>query len=147
MKKNSINLLEYKLTSQQEVAVGMILDGKSDLEISRKLNMRRQTINVWRNHHVEFMLELKLRRGQAWEKQQEKLSQLVERALDMLTKYLDHENETVRLTAAMAILRMRATQENLKIKETMEMNGSYHEIGSKLLRIADQTNPKERESK
>jgi DNA-binding NarL/FixJ family response regulator len=53
-----------ELTPQQEAAVAMILDGKSDGEISELLKMRRQTVNEWRNHHTAFRLEVKLRRDQ-----------------------------------------------------------------------------------
>ena len=66
-----------ELTPQQEAAVAMILDGKSDGEISERLKMRRQTVNEWRNHHTAFRMEVKLRREQTWETQQKKLSQLV----------------------------------------------------------------------
>ncbi len=120
------------LTPQQEAAVAMVLDGKSDGEISELLKLRRQTVNEWRNHHTAFRFELKLRREQTWETQQKKLSQLVEKALDLLGEYLEHENEQVRLMAALYLLRLPATQENLKSKETMDVKSRYLEVDRKL---------------
>ena len=69
MENNHIGFEETnadQLTPQQEAAVGMVLEGKSDTESSRELKMRRQTVNEWRNHHTAFRLEVKQRRTQAW---------------------------------------------------------------------------------
>ena len=103
MENNTIGFKETnagELTPQQEAAVAMVLDGKSDTEISRELKMRRQTVNEWRNHNIEFMLELKMRRDQVWEKQREKLGEAVEKALDVLIGYLEHDDEEIRLKTA-----------------------------------------------
>lgn len=110
-----------ELTPQQEAAVAMILAGKSDGEISGLLNVRRQTVNEWRNHHTAFRLEVKLRRKQAWETQQKKLSKLVEITLDILGECLEHQDEQVRLMAVLYLLRLPATQANLNGQETMDM--------------------------
>ncbi len=70
MENNNIGFEETnagELTPQQEAAVAMVLEGKSDTEISRELKMRRQTVNEWRNHHTAFRMEVKQRRSQAWE--------------------------------------------------------------------------------
>ena len=141
MENNTIGFKETnagELTPQQEAAVAMVLDGKSDTEISRELKMRRQTVNEWRNHNTAFRMEVKQRRSQAWEKQQEKLSQLVEKALDTLGEYLEHENEQVRLMAALYLLRLPATQANLKSQETMEMRSRYQEVERKIKNAAEQ---------
>ena len=127
---------EDKLTPKQEATVAMILDGRSDGEISRELKLRRQTVNEWRNHHTAFRMEVKLRREQAWETQQKKLSQLVEKALDLLGEYLEHENEQVRLMAALYLLRLPATQTNLKNNETMDVKSRYLEMERKLKGLA-----------
>lgn len=128
-----------KLTPQQEAAVRMMLDGKSDGEISQTLKMRRQTINGWRNHNMEFMLELKLKREQAWERQQEKLSQAVEKALDILMEYLEHEDEVVRFKTALFLLQLPATQANLKSKEMIDVKSRYLEVDRNINSAMEQT--------
>ena len=141
MENNTIGFKETnagELTPQQEAAVAMVLDGKSDTEISRELKMRRQTVNEWRNHNIEFMLELKMRRDQVWEKQREKLGEAVEKALDVLIGYLEHDDEEIRLKTALLLLKLPATQENLKMKEAMEMKSRYQEVERKIKSAAEQ---------
>ena len=87
------HLIRNELTPQQEIAVEMMMDGKTDLEISQRLKMRRQTINEWRNHNLDFINELQTRRYQVWEKQRDKLSRAVDKAFDILIKNLDNKDE------------------------------------------------------
>ena len=73
------------------------------------------------------------------EAQQEKLSKLVNKALDTLGECLEHENEQVRLMAALYLLRMPATQANLKSNATMEMKSRYQGVERKIKSAAEQT--------
>jgi hypothetical protein len=114
------HLFQNELTPQQEIAVEMMMDGKTDLEISKKLKMRRQTINEWRNHNMDFIFELQLRRSQVWEKQRDKMSHAVDKAFDILIKNLDNKDEKIRLAVAMQLVRMTGVQENLKNKTPMD---------------------------
>jgi hypothetical protein len=114
------NLFQNELTPQQEIAIEMMMDGKTDLEISKKLKMRRQTINEWRNHNMDFICELQLRRNQVWEKQRDKMSQAVDKAFDILIKNLDNKDEKIKLAVAMQLVRMTGVQENLKNRTPMD---------------------------
>ena len=110
------HLMRNELSPQQEIAIEMMMDGKTDLEISKRLKMRRQTINEWRNHNMDFISELQLRRSQVWEKQRDKMSRAVDKAFDILIKNLDNKDEKIRLAVAMQLVRMTGVQENLKNK-------------------------------
>ena len=114
------HLMRNELTPQQEIAIEMLMDGKTDLEISKKLKMCRQTINVWRNHNMDFIYELQMRRSQVWEKQRDKMSRAVDKAFDILIKNLDNKDEKIRLAVAMQLVRMTGVQENLKNKTGMD---------------------------
>jgi hypothetical protein len=61
----------------------------------------------------------------------------VAKALDILGECLEHKNEQVRLMAALYLLRLPATQANLKSKETMEMKSRYLEVERKLRGMVD----------
>ena len=61
---------------QTQTRIARII-GVSQSIVTRELKMRRQTVNEWLNHHTAFRLEVKQRRTQAWDQQQEKLSRLV----------------------------------------------------------------------
>jgi len=54
-----------------------------------------------------------------------------------LCEYLEHENDQVRLMAALYLLRLPATQANLKSKETMEMKSRYQEMERRLRGVVD----------
>ncbi len=62
----------------------------------------------------------------------------MQKALDTLGEYLEHENEQVRLMAALYLLRLPATQANLKSQETMEMKSRYQEVERKIKSAAEQ---------
>jgi len=110
------HLMQNELTPQQEIAIEMMMDGKKDLEISKRLKMRRPTINEWRNHNMDFIYELQMRRSQVWEKQRDKMSRAVDKAFDILIKNLDNKDEKIQLAVAMQLVRMTGVQENLKNK-------------------------------
>ncbi len=116
------HLFENELSPKQETAIEMMLDGRTDLEISHRLKMRRQTINEWRNHNMDFIYELQMRRNQLWEKHRDKMSRAVEKAFDILIKNLDNKDEKIQLAVAMQLVRMTGVQENLKNKTPMDRN-------------------------
>lgn len=115
------HLMRNELTPQQEIAIEMMMDGKKDLEISKRLKMRRPTINEWRNHNMDFIYELQMRRSQVWEKQRDKMSRAVDKAFDILIKNLDNKDEKIQLAVAMQLVRMTGVQENLKNKNPMDL--------------------------
>ena len=92
---NNGHLMRNELTPQQEIAIEMVMEGKTDLEISKRLKMCRQTINEWRNHNMDFIFELQRRREQTWEKRRDKLSRVVDKAFDILIKNLDNKDEKI----------------------------------------------------
>jgi hypothetical protein len=122
--EKSNSLFQNDLTPQQEIAIQMMLDGKTDVAISKRLKMRRQTINEWRNHNLDFIAELQLRRNQVWEKQRDKMSRAVDKAFDILIQNLDNEDEKIKLAVAMQLVRMTGVQENLKNKTPLDAKTS-----------------------
>ncbi len=103
-----------ELTPQQEEAIEMIMQGKKTIEIAEALGVSRYTISRWRNEEPEFMVELNSRRMQIWERQRERLTKMIEKALGIVSQSMESADEKTRLIAAIAILRMPAVQTGLK---------------------------------
>ena len=86
----------------------MIIDGKSDQEIARRIKVTRQTVNYWKNKDIDFKVELELRRDVVWQKQRDELTALSHKAIEVIRKNLDNKNQAIQLKAAMELLRMPA---------------------------------------
>jgi len=96
------------MNQKQELAIEMIIDGKSDQEIARRIKVTRQTVNYWKNKDIDFKVELELRRDVVWQKQRDELTALSHKAIEVIRKNLDNKNQAIQLKAAMELLRMPA---------------------------------------
>src|SRR5437867_94222 len=50
------------LSPQQERAIDLLMQGRSDHAVAQAVNVRRQTVCDWRNHNPAFIAELNRRR-------------------------------------------------------------------------------------
>ena len=94
------------LTDKQLMAVDLVLYGMSDKEVAERIGKSRQTVNRWRLHDMEFCALLIKRRKEIRERHRDNLSNLVSKALGVVSEALDVENINIRLQAAQTVLRM-----------------------------------------
>jgi len=96
-----------QLTIEQENAIDLLLQGKSDREVAEAVGVSRQTVTEWRNRNALFVAELNRRRQEVWGGQTERLRQLVAQAVSVLEEDLQ-QNQDRRLRQAAAVHILRA---------------------------------------
>ncbi|OUM85815.1 MAG: hypothetical protein BAA01_03325 [Bacillus thermozeamaize] len=95
-----------RLSIEQENAIDLLVQGKSDREVAEAVGVARQTVTEWRNRNAVFAAELNRRRQEVWGTQVERLRQLVALAVDALEKDLKQERDAkLRQLAAIHILK------------------------------------------
>ena len=94
-----------QLNIEQENAIDLLIQGKSDREVAEAIGVARQTVNQWRNHDAVFVAELNATRHEIWGSQTERLRSLVKKAVDILESSLDAEDLRLRQSAAVHILK------------------------------------------
>lgn len=94
-----------QLTQQQENALGLILEGQTDGEVAQAVGVTRQTVNGWRNQDTTFAAELNRRRQELWGGQEQRLRNLVGKAVDVLAADLEGADPKLRQGAAIHVLR------------------------------------------
>ena len=99
-----------QLTINQEQAIHLLLSGLNDKEVAAELDISRQTVTNWRNHDSIFMAGLNSERKAVWQANQERLRSLVARSIDVLTNCLESENERIRQSTAVQVLKVCDTQ-------------------------------------
>ena len=104
MTKDDIKKKELSITQQQ--AIHLLLTGLNDKEVATELEIARQTVTNWRNHDSTFIASLNSERKQAWQANQERLRWLMDRAIGVLSDSLDSENERLRQSTAVQILKI-----------------------------------------
>ena len=95
-----------QLNIEQENAIDLLIQGKSDREVAESVNVSRQTVTQWRNHDAPFVAALNARRHEVWGTQTERLRTLVEQAVGVLESDLNSEDMRLRQTAAVHILKV-----------------------------------------
>jgi DNA-binding CsgD family transcriptional regulator len=93
------------LSIEQQNAIDLLIQGKSDREVGEACGVARQTVTSWRNNHAEFVAELNRRRLDVWAAQTDRLRALVSSAVDVLELDLTSEDARLRQAAAVHILR------------------------------------------
>lgn len=93
------------LTPAQEVAVALVLAGKTDGEVAEAAGVSRQTVWEWRHHHPAFIAAMNRARLEVWEAATERLRSLLTRAVEVLAEDLDGEDRRLRQQAAVHLLR------------------------------------------
>lgn len=95
-----------QLSIEQENAIDLLLQGKSDREVAEAVGVARQTVTEWRNNNAIFVAELNRRRQEIWGSQTERLRQLVAQAVSVLEQDLQQKQDLrLRQAAAVHILR------------------------------------------
>jgi len=93
------------LSVEQENAIDLLIQGKSDREVAEAVGVARQTVNQWRNQDAVFIAELNVRRHAIWGSQTERLRSLIAKAVDVLERDLDSEDLRLRQSAAVHLLK------------------------------------------
>jgi delta 1-pyrroline-5-carboxylate dehydrogenase len=93
------------LTPAQEVAVALVVAGKTDREVAEANGVARQTVWTWRHYHPAFIAEVNRRRMEVWEAAVDRLRGLLVRAIEVLAEDLDAEDRRLRQQAAVHVLR------------------------------------------
>jgi|ETNmetMinimDraft_16_1059900.scaffolds.fasta_scaffold123608_1 transposase len=95
-----------QLNIEQENAIDLLIQGKSDREVAEAVGVGRPTVWEWRNQRSEFIAELEHRRRDLWGTQVDRLRQLVSKAVDVLAEDIQLKDDLkLRQAAAVHILR------------------------------------------
>jgi DNA-binding XRE family transcriptional regulator len=120
MEKNQMvnqHMTDEELKNKQELAVELIANGKTDVEVAKVIRVSRQTVNEWKNHDVEFQLDLKVRRREIIFGMRDKMNELVMISMGIIQKNLENKNPKVQLNVALQIMKM-ATRLGIGREET-----------------------------
>lgn len=112
-------MIELFLNDKQELAIDLVLVGKSDGEIAKQVGVSRQTINTWRNQDEDFRVELAKRRRALRERHQDELSGLVSEAIEVMREAMRESDMFTRLRAAQTVLRTAGLQAEMKKEEPL----------------------------
>lgn len=94
-----------QLSIQQQNAIDLLVQGKSDRETAEAIGVSRQTVTNWRNNNTVFIAELNKQRKAVWGAQVDRIRYLISAALDVLEEDLkDTDNKQLRQKAAIHIL-------------------------------------------
>jgi hypothetical protein len=93
---------DWTLTPQQETAVDLLVSGKTVTDTATAVEVTRQTVSEWLNHHPGFQAALNRRRQELWAGMIDTLRGLLPKALEVLKGELEGE---ARLQAAVHILK------------------------------------------
>ena len=93
---------DWTLSPQQETAVDLLASGKTLTDTARAIEVTRQTISEWSNHHPGFQAALHSRRQELWNGMTDTLRGLLPKALEVLARALDGDTP---LPAAVHVLK------------------------------------------
>lgn len=93
------------LSEKQRRAIAGILLGYTDAMVANSIDVSRQTVNGWRNHHPAFIAELNRQRQEIWDASIEQLRGLVCRAVDTVDYALRYGELHKRAVIALQVLR------------------------------------------
>lgn len=96
--------IRQALSIEQENAVEILLQGRSDRSVADAVGVSRQTIWEWRNRNPVFIAELNKRRSEMWREARERLKSLANRSLDTVEQQLGSEDPKIALSAAKYVL-------------------------------------------
>jgi hypothetical protein len=94
---------KWALSSQQEAALDLLAAGQNITDTAAALDLARQTVSEWLNHHAGFQAALNQRRQDLWAGCADRLRALLPQALDTLEKALGSYEH--RLKAAEIVLK------------------------------------------
>ena len=82
---------DWTLTPQQETAVDLLASGKTVTDTAAAVEVTRQTVSEWLNHHPGFQAALNSRRQELWVGMTDALRGLLPKALEVLKCALEGE--------------------------------------------------------
>lgn len=93
-----------QLSIEQQNAIDLLLQGKSDRSTAEAVGVSRQTVWEWRNHDPLFIAELNKQRYELWSEARERMKSLANRALDVVELQLGSGDSKAALAAARYVL-------------------------------------------
>ena len=99
---------EKELTPQQDQVISLMLAGQTQREVAQAAGVAPETISRWRSGHAVFVATLNQRRHELWRGQRERLANLAGEAVGTLKDLMKSESDSIRLRAAVAVLRTQA---------------------------------------
>ena len=121
-----------ELSEKHSREITLVASGLPYHQIARRVGVSRQTINHWRNHDLELMNEIRSRRKQVWENNKDKMSELIEKAIEIVKENLYNEDPKVRLQVALQVLKYSGMQSAMK-EEKEESQQPYGYSATDLL--------------
>lgn len=129
-----------ELSERQAQAVALALQGHNDSAIAERVGVTRQTVNYWRNQDPHFRWALAHERERLLESQRDKLGQLIEQALEILSKQLASGDPATRAALAKYVLSLsglrgfaRAQPANSLEDDLLQiLSGAIGEVASEL---------------
>ena len=82
---------DWTLTPQQETAVNLLASGMTVTDTAAAVEVTRQTVSEWLNHHPGFQAALNSRRQELWVGMTDSLRGLLPKALEVLKCELEGE--------------------------------------------------------
>jgi len=107
-----------ELTPKQLEAIELILQGKTDREVSELVGVSRVTINTWKNQTAIFVAELNSRKAVIVDKFKDQQLDTVKKAYEILDKVLTSELEKDEPDATVALQVVKNIPIELKRIET-----------------------------
>lgn len=95
-----------ELTLQQQTAVELLAQGKTDKEVGETLNLPRTRVAKWRLYDPVFQAALNAYRTEIWAAALDRLRTLIPKALDTLAEGLNRADNPDRCKIALDILRL-----------------------------------------
>jgi hypothetical protein len=96
--------LLVRLTGPQQMAIGLLAQGKTDQTVAGILAVNPKTIARWRLYHVGFRAELARRQQEVWGAVAEQLRGMMTKALQVLAEGMSHHDQLVKFRAARGLL-------------------------------------------
>ena len=93
-----------QLSIEQQNAIDLLLQGKSDRSAAEAAGVSRQTVWEWRKKDVLFIAELNRQRSEMWSEAKARMKSLANRALDVVELQLGSSEPKAALAAARYVL-------------------------------------------
>lgn len=94
------------LNEKQEMAIELVANGMTDLEVARKVKVSRQTVSKWKNQNFMFKMGLEARRKELIDNRRVILDELVIKSIAILKKNLESKNPKIQLQVALQVMKL-----------------------------------------
>ena len=96
---------DKKLSGPQQRAINLFLAGLNDTQVGDQVGVARSTVNKWKNKNPNFAAELDCQQQELNQENRLQLSGLVGQSIQVLRQSLASENERIRLSASIHVLK------------------------------------------